>query len=237
MELQGNTKAIGEAEVSATIRAGQHLKISEWVCEVDIDNAFALIVGAILSGKPLHLVELNIENLKTSLQPDSCFVNALNAMGVEFYINEKGFFLSQSQPKKKSQRALKPLEMNLETCPDLFPLLSLLCGMALGRSRLYGARHLAYKESHRIRKVHELLSFLNVESEVREDGLVIDGGRGFSNKAFSFDPDQDHRLAMACGILMEAGYSIELQNPACVQKSFPDFWEKIKMKTEKNVEK
>ena len=47
-------------------------------------------------------------------------------------------------------------------------------------------------------------------------------------KPFLLTPDQDHRLAMACGVLMESGHPIELQNPICVQKSFPDFWEKIK---------
>ena len=208
------------------LRAGQHLQVPEWYCEVDMSNVFALVVGAIFGGNSLHLADISKQSFRESLQPDACFVNALETMGIAFCLDERGFYLPSKNPQSLN---LKPLEMNLRDSPDLFPLLALLCSLASGKSRLYGAYHLAYKESHRIHKVHELLNLLDVKNEIKKDGLIIEGRKGtFPKKTFAFNPDKDHRLAMACGVLMEAGHSIELQDPHCVNKSFPDFWKQLK---------
>ena len=48
------------------IKTGQHLKISEWHCEVDVDNAFALIVGA--SYKQKDFAPFGIERKKFKSQ-------------------------------------------------------------------------------------------------------------------------------------------------------------------------
>ena len=208
------------------IKAHQHLKVFQWECEVDMDHVFALGVGMLFQGKSLHFKKVSRQYVSASLQPSAQFVELLKVMGIPLSLDEKGFYLPS--PPEGSWSNLKPLEKNLGDCPDLFPLLALLCVLAKGKSHLFGAPQLAYKESHRLEKVHELLTLLGVKSERKEEGLFIWGkGKLPVPQPFVFDPDEDHRLAMACGILREAGYPLILKNSHCVRKSFPDFWEKL----------
>ena len=124
-------------------------------------------------------------------------------------------------------QSLKPIEYNIRNCPDLFPVLSALCACVAGISHVYGAPHLAYKESHRIQQTADLLERFGRRVTVLKDGLIIEG-QSISAKdkqsAFSFDPKEDHRMAMAAGLLKKTGASIRILNPEVVNKSFPDFW-------------
>ena len=43
------------------------------------------------------------------------------------------------------------------------------------------------------------------------------------------DPDADHRMAMAFGLASLRIESIEVTDPGCVSKSFPDFWSTLAM--------
>ena len=100
-----------------------------------------------------------------------------------------------------------------------------LCALAEGNSELYGAPQLVYKESDRIAKMKELLSATGRTVETTNDGVKI-GGK-FSPGEILFDPDHDHRLAMAAGVLMLAGVPIRLKHPQVTDKSFPGFWPAI----------
>ena len=44
---------------------------------------------------------------------------------------------------------------------------------------------------------------------------------------FSFNPDHDHRMAMAAAVLKLAGFTIDIQDADVVKKSYPGFWKDI----------
>ena len=115
----------------------------------------------------------------------------------------------------------------MQNCPDLFPVVSALCACIEGTSHLYGALHLAYKESDRIQETAKLLEKFERKVTILKDGLIIEG-RSISTKndpsAFSFNPQEDHRMAMAAGLLKKTGAPIRILNPQVVNKSFPEFW-------------
>jgi 3-phosphoshikimate 1-carboxyvinyltransferase len=117
------------------------------------------------------------------------------------------------------------VNVNLENSPDLFPVLAVLCGLAQGTSKLFGAPHLALKESNRIQKTFELLTKAGIKSQIVDGGLIIEGSNmKIHSKAFSFDPDHDHRMAMAAALLNMVGAKIQILNKEVVNKSFPEFW-------------
>jgi 3-phosphoshikimate 1-carboxyvinyltransferase len=64
-------------------------------------------------------------------------------------------------------------------------------------------------------------------AEIENDDLIING----PVKAvvpFTFDPDGDHRLAMAAGVLARLTKGpCEILGPDCVNVSFPDFFKLI----------
>ena len=100
--------------------------------------------------------------------------------------------------------------------------------MADGTSRLFGAPHLAHKESDRIAKTAELVKALGRRARAIEGGLEIEGRsllRAPFVRAIHFDTDHDHRLAMAAAVAKAAGAQIELTDRNVVTKSFPGFWE------------
>ncbi len=196
------------------ISSGQVLNTREIAIEPDYSSAFAIAATAAISGEA-HLSEIGY----TSLQPDYAFIDILKSMGVSILLEKN--ILSIYQTAK-----ILPIQLEVSKTPDLFPVLAILCAFSAGESRLTGAPRLAHKESHRINKTSELLSLMGVKNKPTKDGIIIFGkAEKLMPTAFDFDPDQDHRMAMAAGVLMRAGWKINLKTPEVVKKSFPEFWQ------------
>ncbi len=181
----------------------------------DMSTAFTIASWATLGG----LCE--ISNIPiASLQPDYVFLEIFRAMNVNLeYYSE---ILKVSKTEK-----LSPIHWNLKNSPDLWPVLSVLCGLAEGRSILTGASQLKWKESNRLAKSQELLIHMNRAFEVIDDGILIDG-RPFSNldaeTQFTFNPDQDHRWVMAAHAAKLAGFKINIENPEVINKTAPQLF-------------
>jgi 3-phosphoshikimate 1-carboxyvinyltransferase len=198
---------------------GQTAIATELTVEPDYSSSFAIAAAGSLSGMA------QIKNFsEESLQPDVHGFHLLKIMNATVEIDK-----NTVQVKKSA--GLVPIDVSLENCPDLFPVLAIVCAFADGVSILRGAPHLIHKESNRILKTKELLSLAGFETETMTDGLKIFGqGQKFKPNKFTFDPDHDHRMAMSAGLLMLMGYDIRLLNPEVVFKSFPEFWQILGVK-------
>ncbi len=206
-----------EASYHLTIPRFQKANALELKAEVDVSSAFSLIASAVVAG------DVSIYNWNPkSTQPDMQFLKILTLMGIAY---EE----SVEQLHVKQHKSWKACTVNLNSCPDLFPVLSVLCALAEGTSQLYGAEQLKYKESDRIAKTKELLDLVGFKTEELVDGLGIYGLSSTQDKAklVVFNPDHDHRMAMAAGVLKLAGYNIKIETPEVVQKSYPQFWQDI----------
>ncbi len=182
--------------------------------EPDLSSAFAVAALAVASGGVAQLESWPDE----SLQPDVQFVEILRRMGcvVEHSKTEKSLLV-------KSAGSLSGVEANLNSSPDLFPVLATLCAFANSPSRLFGAPQLAHKESSRIQKTAELLSLIGAEFDVAADGMNI-RPRPIRKASGKYDCENDHRLAMAAAVAVAGGCMVDILNPQVVSKSFPEFW-------------
>jgi 5-enolpyruvylshikimate-3-phosphate synthase len=149
---------------------------------------------------------------------------------------QQNFSLRKSSVRESSllvsyrgSQDLKPLQASFDTCPDLVPCMAALCAFAKGPSILRDLNRLAYKESHRLLNTLTLLKQAGVPYESNgQDFIKIYGqGSSWTPQSFCFDPDQDHRMAMAAGLLKLRNPSIRIQNPEVVNKSFQNFWSLI----------
>jgi 3-phosphoshikimate 1-carboxyvinyltransferase len=195
------------------IPRAQKLKPQRFTAELDMSSAFPIaVLGALLG-------QSEIQNWSDrSSQPDQAFVEILQKMNVLVKLTSTG-----SLQIEKSQ--IHAADVDLSQTPDLFPVLAVLCSFAKGKSRLFGAPHLKFKESNRIEKTAQLLSLAGVVVQETDDGLIIEGERPRNiPKPFEFDPDEDHRMAMAAGVLRLMGYAVQILHPQVVSKSFPEFW-------------
>lgn len=195
---------------------GQKVQVKKYQIEPDLSSLFSVASFAAISGKA------DFHNFpQKSLQPDMAFTKIFKKMGIQS--SQKSHQLVVKSPNK-----LKPVRVNLQNSPDLFPVLAVVCSFSSGKSILFGAPQLAFKESNRIAKTAELLRKAGVVCWPRKDGIEIQGQAGACKpRRFSFDPDKDHRLAMAAAIFKYFGQNIKIKDPDVVCKSFPEFWQYV----------
>lgn len=198
------------------IPAGQKITGEQIAVEPDVSSLFSLATLAALNGEARFF-----EIPQKSLQPDLAFIDIFRAMGVPVEWDAGTLVVRKAG-------ALVAGRWDLSLCPDLVPVLSVICAFAEGVSVLYGAPQLRHKESDRIQSAAKLLKAMGVKVVERPDGLEITGQPGLRPGTFDFDPDKDHRLAMAAGILNEIGWNIRIRDPDVVRKSFPEFWSLLK---------
>jgi len=199
---------------SFLIRREQKLKAQNLTIEMDMSSAFTMAAFAALN-EDLELSDYPFQ----SDQPDIEFMEFFKQMGIRL---EKR---NSSLVVLKTDR-FHSLNASLRNCPDLFPVLAVLCSQAEGVSRLSGAPQLVHKESNRLKKTKELLDLCDLKTRDLEDGIEVFGSQSQrSEKTVVFDPASDHRLAMAAALLKSVGFKIEIQSPQVVKKSFSDFWE------------
>lgn len=182
--------------------------------EADVSSAFAVAALAAVAGSA------QIRNFpQHSLQPDHCFVDLLRQMGVPITLSTEGLLVRRAE-------RLQPLTVDLGGAPDLVPVLAVLCALADGKSRLFGAPQLRGKESDRIATTAALLTLLGRQNLPLADGLEIVGRPlGDSDRAqpLTFDATGDHRLVMAAAVARWAGFPIAVRGLSSVHKSFPEF--------------
>ena len=113
------------------------------------------------------------------------------------------------------------------TLVDEIPILAVAAAFAKSPSVFMGLAELRVKESDRLTKTHELLTLAGCSCEIRGDDLHIEGGLS-KVKAFTFDSEGDHRLAMAGAILAKfANEPSKILEGSCVNVSFPNFYQEL----------
>ncbi len=174
-------------------------------------GAYILAAGA-LAGK------VSVENLHPeSRQADAAIAEILGEMGIEPQFRGQGLSVES--------RELRGIDWDLTDSPDLFPVVAALCSAANGESSLRGLKRLRLKESDRIASMVEGLSRMGVKTESSDETMTIHGG---APEGAVIDPHDDHRIAMAFGVLGLAARGVTtIKDAGCVSKSYPDFWEDL----------
>ncbi len=211
--LRGLGMEIKESGDEYQIPRGQKPKVFECRPERDKSCLFALGAWAAFKGRAVFT---SWESL--SLQPDSVFPQALQSMGASVEESEGRLSISRAA-------RLKPLSMDLSLCPDMFPLLAVLCAGAEGASRLRGLRRQAFKESNRLEKTKELLHLSGIKTSLQRDELTVFGRAKWPGaRPFVFDSSQDHRMSMAAELARQMGAPLKIHGREAADKSFPDFF-------------
>ena len=172
-----------------------------------------LCMGALPGGR------VNVGTLSyPSPQGDSQVLELLKRMGAQVDYAD-GSLCARGE-------TLCPIDIDVSQIPDLAPALAaLLCGIR-GVSRILNAGRLRMKESDRLNGTASLLKDLGADVRVEGDSLIICGtGRLAGGRARVLG---DHRLAMAAAVAAcSCDAEVEIDEPACVAKSFPDFWTQL----------
>lgn len=176
---------------------------------------------SLMPGIPVRLPGLQRE----SLQGDQVLRDIYATLGLS--VNQA----EQSVEIRRDKEMATSFEFDFTNTPDLVPAVAVTCA-ALGiEGHLTGVQNLRYKESNRLESLEEGLAKLGRKIEVGESTMTIPAGEPFTRESLDgvgvIDSHDDHRIAMAFGALKVLNPSIEVTNPECVSKSFPDFWKML----------
>lgn len=165
--------------------------------------------------------EVNLRGLKADgLQGDEA-IQGLLASSVSSEATSAGIML-----RGTTSTPTQPFTADLVRTPDLFqPLVFTMA--ALGRSATFtGLHNLPLKETDRLKAVAGALHALGCKAGYAAGTFELSGP--ITNRhPPPFDPQGDHRMAMALAPLALICEEITLLHPEVVNKSYPGFWEDL----------
>jgi 3-phosphoshikimate 1-carboxyvinyltransferase len=187
---------------------------SYWV-EKDWSNGAFLLVGGAIAG-PLTVRGLD----PSSTQADKAIMELMFEANAVIAVEAKGIKVHRSE--------MKGFTFNATHSPDLFPPLVAMAVYCTGESRITGVHRLLHKESNRAESLQKEFSKMGAEITIVDDTMVIRGGGGL--RGGRVQSHHDHRVAMALAIaaLKASGETI-IENAEAVGKSYPDFFEQLKL--------
>ena len=165
-----------------------------------------------MTGGEVTLTDINPH----SVQGDAQFTSVLEKMGCRV---EK-----KSNTLQIKGNPLKGITINMNNMPDAVQTLAVTALFAEGETVIQGIGNLRIKETDRILALVNELTRLGAEVETGEDYLVIRPGDYRGAEIETYD---DHRMAMSFAVAGLKIPGIRIKNPTCVEKSFPDFFQRF----------
>ncbi|TAG53679.1 MAG: 3-phosphoshikimate 1-carboxyvinyltransferase [Cytophagales bacterium] len=176
-------------------------------------------IAALAKEAEIELIGLK----KNSLQGDAAMASIMDKLGLSSEFKEHSVIL------RKNKNIEKQIKIDFTDCPDIAQTMSVICGALGSKLTMTGVESLKIKETDRLFAIKNELSKINVS--VNE--VIINEAYEVNNKAlFSeipiFDTYDDHRMAMAFAPLALL-HPIIIENPDVVVKSYPSFWNDMKI--------
>ena len=153
---------------------------------------------------------------RRSRQGDIAFLDVLAQMGCQVQEDSAGITVF-------APASLGGVDVDLGDIPDTAQTLAAIAPFASTPTTIRGIASARVKESDRISATCRELEKLGVSIEERPDGLTIWPCRSF--KPASIQTYNDHRMAMAFALVGLRAAGVTIENPSCVSKTFPRFFQ------------
>ncbi|WP_029461660.1 bifunctional 3-phosphoshikimate 1-carboxyvinyltransferase/cytidylate kinase [Serpentinimonas barnesii] len=194
--------------------------------EADASSAsYFIALGAIAQPSPGHS-GITIEGVGLdSIQGDIRFVEAARAMGAQIEGSANALHV------RRGAWPLKAIDLDCNAIPDAAMTLAVLALYADGPCTLRNIASWRVKETDRLAAMRCELSKLGASVEEGPDYLRVHplpaDGRGWQTA--SIHTYDDHRVAMcfALAAFNPAQLGLRIEDPKCVAKTFPDFFETL----------
>jgi len=181
--------------------------------EPDASAASYFFAAAAITGGRVRVIGLD----DSTVQGDLAFVNALEKMGATVTLGDG--WTEVSGPER-----LTGIEIDMVNISDTAQTLAVVAAFASTPTTITGIGFIRLKETDRIRAVVTQLSKLGIRAQELEDGMKIWPGTTSGGLVETYD---DHRMAMSFSLLGLVNKGIEIENPGCVAKTFPTFFQAL----------
>jgi 3-phosphoshikimate 1-carboxyvinyltransferase len=205
---EGNPKEI-------VIPRGSYAPV-DYTIEPDASNATYFLAAAAVHQD----AKVTIEGLgKHSLQGDVGFADVLHEMGADLIFGPDFITVTGTQE-------LHGIEVDLLAMPDTAQTLAVVALFAKGQTTIKGLHTLKLKETDRLLALATELRKLGAHVEAGDDFLAITPPAQVTPASIAtYD---DHRMAMSFAIAGTKVAEVTIQDPQCVNKTYPNYFEDLR---------
>ncbi len=199
-----------------TIAAGQIYRSPGVIhVEGDASSASYFLAAGAIGGGPVRVEGVG----RNSIQGDVRFSDALASIGAR--IDWGDTWIEARGPESGKLRAF---DLDLNHIPDAAMTLAVAALFADGRSVLRNIASWRVKETDRIAAMATEFRKLGATVEEGSDWIAVSPPPTFLIDAV-IDTYDDHRMAMCFSLAALAGVPVTINDPACVNKTFPDYFD------------
>ena len=197
-------------EVSGLSVAPGSYRATDYAIEPDASAASYFLGAAAVAGG-----RVTIRGLGTgSLQGDVAFADVLARMGATITRSADSLTVSAGS-------VLHGIDVDMSDISDTAQTLAAVAVYADSPTRVRGIGFIRKKETDRLAAVVTELRRAGIDAVEDEDGFTINPG---APRPTRFATYEDHRMAMSLSLLGLRSPGIEISDPGCVAKTYPDFF-------------
>lgn len=197
------------------VEAGQRYRGRSYQIEPDASGASYFFAAAAVTGGRVRIPGLGMN----STQGDLAFVRVLERMGATVAMTG-----SATEVTGPPGGRLRGITIDMNALPDTAQTLAAIAPFADGPTTITGIAHNRHKETDRIADLATELRRIGQEVTEFPDGLTITPRPVTGAQITTYD---DHRMAMSFAVTGLRTEGIEILDPGCTAKTFPDFFERL----------
>ncbi len=194
------------------IQPACYVNVSSYAIESDASAASYFFAAPAICGGTVR-----VENIsRNSRQGDIAFVYILQQMGCTIGETDHCLLITGNS-------SLHGVDVDMRDIPDTAQTLAVIAPFASSPTRIRGIASARVKETDRVHATCTELARLGVYVQEHEDGMTIYPCGTFQPS--SVQTYNDHRMAMAFSLIGLRVPGITIENPSCVSKTFPNYFE------------
>lgn len=183
-----------------------------YVVESDASAASYFFAAPAILGGTLRVEHIS----RRSKQGDIAFLDVLQQMGCSVTEGENAIEVSGPD-------ILRGVDVDMRDIPDTAQTLAAIAPFACSPTCIRGIASARVKETDRVAAMCAELTRLGVAVEEHPDGLTIQPAQAIRPAAIQ--TYNDHRMAMAFALVGLRAPGVVIENPGCVSKTFPDYFD------------
>ena len=200
-----------------TIPAGSHYRSPGTVpVEGDASGASYFLAAGAIGGGPVRIEGVG----RSSIQGDVRFADALEQLGARITWGDTWI-----EARGPANGRLRAFDLDLNHIPDAAMTLAVAALFADGPCRLRNVASWRVKETDRLTAM---------ATELRKVGATVEEGADYLRvtpppalRGAAIDTYDDHRIAMCFSLVALGGVPMRINDPGCVAKTFPDYFDRF----------
>jgi 3-phosphoshikimate 1-carboxyvinyltransferase len=213
MEAFGAIVTVPSADRFVVTEGGY--RAAHYLIEPDASAASYVWAAAALCGG-----QVRVEGLGSrSIQGDVHFADVLGEMGADVSVSDDAITVAAPP-----DGVLRSGAFDLRDFSDTAQTLAAVAAFAEGTTSIEGIGFIRRKETDRIANTATELAKRGVDATAELDGITV-SANPFGLRAGLVDCHGDHRMAMAMSLIGLRVAGIDIDDPDCVAKTFPDFYD------------